>query len=288
MFNIIHFNDPYKEVDIGLDGRDEELCKPLLQLFYTLVASLKTLNEIEETLQQHFLSLKNNRKENSLEAVIFPIIVNAISVYGKEIQTYQIWRLITQGLEGDFADNNPNVFHSAEHGQLYRNKITSLIEDKFGADKKHCRNGDTLISNSNYIEKIGKIYDKSRSIKTRTVCEPCETRETSTGNIPSLEAPNVDNNGSNNAGFSTNLTENHYKLYEIEPKRQTNLSLNVSHASRDSKEYPAKCYRCDFSPDNKKQYEDHCFQRHSGYSAYPNKASIKSFGLEPQGMDWER
>jgi predicted RNase H-related nuclease YkuK (DUF458 family) len=67
IYKLIHFKDPFVEVDIGLDGRDEELCKPLLQLFYALGASEETQKEIEQTLQ-HFLNIKNKRKQNSREA----------------------------------------------------------------------------------------------------------------------------------------------------------------------------------------------------------------------------
>jgi hypothetical protein len=33
IYRLIHFHDPIPDIDIGLDGRDKELCKPLLQLF---------------------------------------------------------------------------------------------------------------------------------------------------------------------------------------------------------------------------------------------------------------
>ncbi len=47
MYRLLHIKDPYKEIAVGLDGRDEELCKPLLQLFYTLGTSEETQREIE-------------------------------------------------------------------------------------------------------------------------------------------------------------------------------------------------------------------------------------------------
>jgi hypothetical protein len=34
VYRLIHFHDPIHDIDTGLDGRDKELCKPLLQLFY--------------------------------------------------------------------------------------------------------------------------------------------------------------------------------------------------------------------------------------------------------------
>ena len=100
-YKLVHFNDPLPEVDIGLEGRDKELCKPLLQLFFGLGASKETLNEIESTLK-HFLDIKNNRKAHSHEALIYPIIANVVSEFGNTISTTEVWQKITASIEGYF------------------------------------------------------------------------------------------------------------------------------------------------------------------------------------------
>ncbi len=33
-YRLLHYHDPIADIDVGLDGRNKELCKPLLQLFY--------------------------------------------------------------------------------------------------------------------------------------------------------------------------------------------------------------------------------------------------------------
>ena len=43
IYRLIHFADPITDIDIGLQGRDKELCKPIIQLFYKTRAQ----NEIE-------------------------------------------------------------------------------------------------------------------------------------------------------------------------------------------------------------------------------------------------
>jgi len=52
-------------------------------------------------------------------------------------------------------------------------------------------------------------------------------------------------------------------------------------------DFPLKCYRCDFQPVSKSDYNQHCWEKHRGKAGYPNKASIKKYSLQPQGMDWE-
>jgi len=157
MYRLIHIKDPYKEISIGLDGRDEELCKPVLQLFYTLGASEGTLRELESTLQ-HFLDIKNKRKGQTLEAVIFPIVVSIVSQHGERISSTDLWRLITDSLEGQLDEKNSNKFYSSEYGKLYRNTVVQMVCDKFNAEKEHTEKGNDLIFDIVRLNRIGKIY----------------------------------------------------------------------------------------------------------------------------------
>ncbi|HJR85005.1 MAG TPA: hypothetical protein VJ772_06505 [Nitrososphaeraceae archaeon] len=168
MYRLIHIKDPYREITIGLDGRDEELCKPLLQLFYTLGASQELLNEVGLTLQ-HFLDIKNKRKGQTLEAVIYPIVLDAVSKHGKVISSTELWGLIIESLDGQMDEKKPGIYHSAEYGQLYRNTVTGMICDKFGAEAEHTRNGYILTFNPEHLSKIAKIYESGTQIKTE--CE---------------------------------------------------------------------------------------------------------------------
>jgi hypothetical protein len=163
-YRIVHFKDPYKELDIGLDGRDKELCKPTLQLFYTLGASKELLEEIAKTLQ-HFLDIKNKRKGETLEAVTYPIIINLVSKHGNEIFSGQIWQEITGSLEGQIDDKKPNLWDSADFGRKYRNTVIKMICDKFGAEISHTEKGNNLIFDPNYLKKMEKIYRNDIKIK---------------------------------------------------------------------------------------------------------------------------
>jgi hypothetical protein len=69
MYRLLHFKEPIPDIDIGIDGRDKELCKPTLQLFY----NTKAKYEIQAALQK-FINAKNQRKESTIEAELFPII----------------------------------------------------------------------------------------------------------------------------------------------------------------------------------------------------------------------
>ena len=68
-YRLVHYKDQLAEIETGLKNRDNELCKPLLQFFY----GTKALEEIKETLEI-FVKQRRTRKENSLEAALYPII----------------------------------------------------------------------------------------------------------------------------------------------------------------------------------------------------------------------
>jgi hypothetical protein len=187
MYKLIHFKDPLPEVDVGLDGRDKELCKPILQLFYGLGASKEMIEEVEHALQ-HFLDLKNERKKNSFEAVIYPIVTNAISEYGKEIETRHLWISIVSSLEGEGDASKPNVFHSSEYGKIYRNSVTKMVCDKFGAEMKHKEHGNVLIFND-FIYKVGKLYCEPKRIHTKLRPDASDASDSHIENQPTENIP---------------------------------------------------------------------------------------------------
>jgi len=129
IYRLIHFQDPIVDIDIGLEGRHKELCKPVLQLFHNSVQSLK---EIEASFQI-LLNAKNQRKGNSIEAALHPIIVNLVSVKGNDIYFGQIWDGILETIPGIRDEKRPNEFETYDYGTIYRNTITNIICDKFGA-----------------------------------------------------------------------------------------------------------------------------------------------------------
>lgn len=115
VYRLLHFKDPIPDVDIGLDGRDKELCKPLIQLFNNTASK-----QIIRSALQNFLDLKNQRKSNLIEAAMHPIIVNLVSECGRELTASQVWSSIKETLDGTYDEKKPNEFQSADYGIIYR------------------------------------------------------------------------------------------------------------------------------------------------------------------------
>ena len=104
IYRIVHFDDPVTDIDIGVKGRNMELCKPYIQLFYDTPAQ----REVEETLQR-FLDTKNEKKSNSIEAILLPIIRKLLSEETRKgdnkVPVSRIWERIKVDIGGEKAGN---------------------------------------------------------------------------------------------------------------------------------------------------------------------------------------
>jgi hypothetical protein len=164
-FKLYH-KEPLPELDIGLDGRDKELCKPLIQLFY----GSESQTEIEETLQ-YFIDIKNERKQQTLEAVMIPVVINRVSQSGNEMSNRELFELVTSNLDGKLDDNG-NVFYLEGEGfrNIYINTITKIATDKLGADtKRGTKTHSVLVFNIETLRKNAKIYGVQNKITAKPV-----------------------------------------------------------------------------------------------------------------------
>ena len=137
--------------------------QPLLQLF----DNTESYVWIKWALQK-FLDAKNQKKGNLIEAALHPIIVNLVSGNGNEVRASDIWDNITSGtIEGYRDDKKPNEYQSTDYGTIYRNTITNIICDKFGAEKRRDKHGSILKFDVEKLARAGKIYNIESNIQTK-------------------------------------------------------------------------------------------------------------------------
>lgn len=151
---LVHFDDPIVDVDTGYDGRDKELCKPLLQLFY----SIESYDNIAKALKR-FLDKKNRRKKNvSIEPVIYGIIMDMVSKYGLTLWVSDIWDEIMNNVGGVYDPKKPNEYQTFDYDTIYKNTITKIVEG-FGAEREHRRKGNVMIFDKDKLVKAGRMYE---------------------------------------------------------------------------------------------------------------------------------
>lgn len=153
IYRLVHFEDLIVDSDIGLNGRDKELCKPLLQLFH----GTKSYNMIATAIKS-FLIKKNTRRNNvSLEPILFSIIKNMIPKYGTTISVKEIWDKIREDVNGVYNPEKPNEYQTFDYDTIYRSTITRILEG-FGAERKRKNSGMVLIFDKGKLDKIGRMY----------------------------------------------------------------------------------------------------------------------------------
>ncbi len=187
VYRLAHYKDTIADIDIGIKRRNRELCKPYIQLFY----GSNVQQEIEQTLQI-FLDSKNSRKSTSLESVLLPIITGLTSSdKSMSIPVSTIWDKIINTLEGQLDESG--AFHTSDW-KLYKNTITKLMCDKFGAIKIHTNKGSVLIFDSDKLKRIDRSYNAEIKIKTtfKTVRETVGNNERGTSEMSMDYDNNVD------------------------------------------------------------------------------------------------
>ncbi|MGI0051131.1 MAG: hypothetical protein ACRD8K_05280, partial [Nitrososphaeraceae archaeon] len=176
---LIHYKDSLPEIETGLKNRDNELCKPLLQLFYGTTALNK---DIIPTLER-FAKQRRTRKANSIDAALYPIIKKFVfSEAGLDFNTntylelkqkkktvkvpfYRIWDYIIgkegfkAGIDGQYDENkNKYAYETIDYGTLYLNSLPTVISNIFTAEVKKQSYGSALIFDVEKLERFEELY----------------------------------------------------------------------------------------------------------------------------------
>ena len=161
VYRLKHFKDPIPDLDIGVEGRDKELVKHAIQLFY----KCKCEKQVTATLQK-FLDIKNEKRNSAIEAILLPII-HSLVINNKIIQiaSASIWEELIKEIPGKINENRPNQFHSYDYGDLYSTTISGIICDSFGAKIKHGNRRNYLVFDPEIIENLSKEENTTIEVK---------------------------------------------------------------------------------------------------------------------------
>lgn len=272
--------------------RNKELCKPYIRLFY----GSKSQEEVEQTFQT-FLDIKNEKKSVNIESILIPSLISFVESYGASlIPSKEVWSF----LKSNFDPENENEYDriSISDHLIYKNTVTRILEDKFGAKPRHCEKGNAIMFDIDKLRKIQKSYDVSTKIRVRTMAEGTEGTEGSRENAflfdGCISDKNVEisqGNGENNIDISQNrgskVTKNLLasSLMPSEPSEPSGTS-----------EEPLilRCYYCAkngngkvFETYDEGEYLKHGILKHYNKPMYPNGTTIKKYNLIPQGQSWE-
>jgi hypothetical protein len=166
IYRLLHFKDSLPDIELGFGGREKELVKPTIQIFY----GSKVQKEIEKTLE-HFLNLRNEGKDTGLEAALYPIVWELVlaSKTGK-IDHRDAWYKITSDFGGVYdRDHKPNEYQSEDFGTIYRQTVGTILEHTFGGKREHAKDGNTFTFEPQRLAKVGRSYNIKNKIQARLV-----------------------------------------------------------------------------------------------------------------------
>ena len=173
-YRLIHFEDRINDIGIGLDNRDKELCKPLLQLFY----GSKSYGELKKAVMS-FLIKKNKRKRNTvIDPVLFEMVISLINRKKTlQLKVNDIWEVMINGLPvithesngtvaepgiaaipGVYISSKPNDYQTYDFDTVYRNTFTRTLEG-FGAEHGRKMDERFLTFDPDKLVRVGKQFD---------------------------------------------------------------------------------------------------------------------------------
>lgn len=176
MYRIIHFNDENPDILIGIDGRDKELCKPILQVFY----GKDSLALVEKALEK-LLDEKHERKANSLEREILEVIVDLFHEHPNGLIPFRfIWESLTEKIDGHINQYKSNQMETEMYGTIYKGTLSKMIRDRFGAKDPTSRKAieRSLIfdmnKTKNYLQSYTKENEPARIACSLVVNDSCD------------------------------------------------------------------------------------------------------------------
>lgn len=187
IFRLLHSKDPLPDIDIGFGGREKELVKPYIQVFYGSHAQ----KHVESTLE-HFLSQRNERKDTGFEAALYPMIVDLVRDRN-EIYLREIWNKIIDGsiIAGKYDDHKPDEYKTEDYGTVYQ--LGGILEHTFGGRRQHRRGGNTFTFDLVKLERVGESFNLKNRIETRPVAGHSEDVKT----VKALGTGHEDSNDNN-------------------------------------------------------------------------------------------
>jgi hypothetical protein len=183
IYRLIHFKNSIPDVNVGVEGREKELVKPNLQLFYGTSAE----TEVKNTLQ-FFLDKRRGKKDVSIEPILHGIVIELCDTQDtNELPVKDIWDKLKREIPGHtdverdrdgivIDIKRPNEYHTQDFGTIYCNStVASVMEHTFGGTPKHNRNGNSYVFNREKLEKVSSSL--TRNADRIQICEEDEQGE---------------------------------------------------------------------------------------------------------------
>jgi len=166
-YRLLHFNEPIPSVKLNIDGRDEELCLPLVRLFRN---EPKALEEILSTLSDLVIE-KQSDKADDFEAYVYNTVKEIAEagqnkdVVGYELKFATVWTTLKDLLKGTDIQDKPQSMHTDRFGDISKTLVGSVFK-RFGAKKGEDNEGKRIFRlNPAKFAKFAAMYVIPEGVK---------------------------------------------------------------------------------------------------------------------------
>lgn len=172
LYRMIHFNDKIPDIDIGFTGREKELVKPYLRLFFkdTKPEDYDKPNAMQTEIISTFetlLGLRKNLNETTIESELLRILLEVLGEDGVTLTSQDYWDKLKQTLTG--VEVEKNKYETDEYGPIWRNTVGSILSQSFGGERSHTSKGNTYHFDRNRLHKLKLGYGTTLKIKVKQV-----------------------------------------------------------------------------------------------------------------------
>ena len=199
VYRLLHYNDIIPDIQLTIKNRDKQLCKPLIRLFQN---SKEAVSEIIIALSKLLLE-KKQRKENTLEARLYSLILDLVAYHGLTLKNELIWSTFKEEVEGTDNPNKPQSYDTIEYYTISQRRITDILVDKFGAIRAHDGNSRILRFDQDKLNKLASNYAAVDTIEiiregsnnsTNEEKEDKKSADTNISNTSNASTGNIDYN----------------------------------------------------------------------------------------------
>jgi hypothetical protein len=168
-YRLIHYWEPILDLKLNIDGRDEELCSPLVRLF----RNSKMLPTIMSALYE-FVKEKRQTNADSLEYKMLTIIKEIIDARPDSPTKYRldfttIWNTVMDVLKGQPSADNAQSMETPAYGKISFKMVTQALL-KFGAKRDRGEKGNrVLIFDADRLDKFSDIYFVPDKLEIKTI-----------------------------------------------------------------------------------------------------------------------
>jgi hypothetical protein len=231
-YRLVHYSDPIPDMRFKLEGREDELCAPLIRLFTALGASEQLLGSIKSTLL-YFINERRERKTDSFEHELFNIVkeliagaVGAVSDDDTpqkllapkpvELTSMAIWEALRIKLEGTQVDDEPlhSAMETKTYGKVSRKWMPPILK-RFGAVNiriGHDRDRGYAFD-VNKFNRASKLYNELTSIEldggsSNNTADGADGADAYPGDKDNFDDGFDDGNGQNNTSKDAKTESN--------------------------------------------------------------------------------